>query len=164
MVQMSADTRKWITDRRERLIPMLLVALILVAGSLVFWSSAPQAGGHTHETGAVRQVAAEAFKEQYGIQVTLVAVTAAGGMVDFRFRVLDAAKAQAAFDDHANMPVLRVAGSDVQLAMAGQSHSMVFQPNKVYYLLYGNAGGAVRPGSLVTVRMGGLQLEPIAAR
>ena len=106
----------------------------------------------------------KALEERYGIRVTLIGVTAAGGMVDFRFRVLDASKALALTKDHALMPVLNVQDSDTRLAMSAGMHTMNFQNDKVYYILFGNPRGEVKPGTPISVAFGEMQLEPILAQ
>ena len=104
------------------------------------------------------------LEERYGIRVTLIGVTAAGGMVDFRFRVLDAGKALALTKDHALMPVLNVQNSDTRLAMGAGMHSMNFQDGKVYYILFGNPRGEVKSGTPISVAFGDMQVEPILAQ
>ncbi len=103
------------------------------------------------------------LEEQYGIRVTLIAVTAAGGMVDLRFEVIDAEKANKLLDDHENMPALIPLGSKRRLGTTGE-HRMKLFSGKVYYMLYGNAQGIVQPGTPVSVAFGNLILPPIPAK
>jgi hypothetical protein len=112
-----------------------------------------------------RFAAMHELEERYGIRITLIGVTAAGGMVDFRFRVLDANKAIALTKDHALMPVLNVQNTDTRLAMPGNGmHSMTMQNGKVYYILFGNPKGEVKPGTPISVAFGDMQLEAIQAQ
>jgi len=46
----------------------------------------------------------------------------------------------------------------------GGMHSMTFQNGKVYYMLFGNSKGVVKPGSPISVAFGDLQVEPILAQ
>jgi hypothetical protein len=103
------------------------------------------------------------LEEQYGIRVTLIAVTAAGGMVDLRIKVLDAEKANKLLGNHANMPTLLPDGSNRRLGTTG-SHRMKLFSGKTYYMLYGNALGVVKPGTPVSVAFGNLILPPIPAK
>lgn len=121
---------------------------------------------HVHGSRPPAQYASFAEMEALtGIRVTLIGVTAAGGMVDFRFKVLDAEKASQIFQDHATMPVLSLKDSKVRIMMPeGASHSMSFENGKVYYMLFGNPGGAVQPGSQVILTIGGLRVGPIEAQ
>ena len=105
------------------------------------------------------------LEERFGIRVTLIGVTAAGGMVDFRFKVLDQNKARVLTQEHNLMPVLNVQNTDTRLAMPGGGmHSMTLQNGKVYYLLFGNSKGVVKPGTSVSVAFGEMQLAPILAQ
>jgi hypothetical protein len=105
------------------------------------------------------------LEERFGIRVTLIGVTAAGGMVDFRFKVLDQDKARILTQEHDLMPVLNVQNTDTRLAMPGGGmHSMTLQNGKVYYLLFGNSKGTVKPGTSISVAFGAMQLKPILAQ
>ena len=113
----------------------------------------------------VRFAAMPELEERFGIRVTLIGVTAAGGMVDFRFKVLDQDKARVLTQEHNLMPVLNVQNTDTRLAMPGGGmHSMTLQNGKVYYLLFGNSKGVVKPGTSVSVAFGEMQLAPILAQ
>jgi hypothetical protein len=124
------------------------------------------AAPHVHGSRSSAQYASFAEMEALtGIRVTLIGVTAAGGMVDFRFKVLDAEKATLIFQDHATMPVLSLKDSKIRIMMPqGATHSMSFENGKVYYMLFGNPGGAIRPGSQVILTIGGLRVGPIMAQ
>ena len=105
-----------------------------------------------------------ALESQAGIQIAQVGLTAQGGMVDVRFKVLDAAKAKALLGNPANAPML-IAGNAPPLhpphhALKGAR----FAAGQVFYILYPNARGAVRPGVEVTVAMGDARLGPIKAQ
>jgi hypothetical protein len=104
------------------------------------------------------------LEERYGIRVMLIGVTAAGGMVDFRFKVLDQDKARVLTQEHNLMPVLNVQNTDTRLAMPSGMHSMTLQNGKVYYVLFGNSKGTVKPGTPISVAFGDMQLEPILAQ
>lgn len=103
------------------------------------------------------------LEEQYGIRVTLIAVTAAGGIVDLRIKVLDAEKADKLLGNHENMPTLIPDGSKRRLGTTG-NHRMKLFSGKVYYMLYGNAQGVIQPGTPVSVAFGNLILPPIPAK
>lgn len=105
-----------------------------------------------------------ALEVQTGIQVAQVGVTAQGGLVDVRFKVLDAAKAKALLGNPSNAPML-VTGDQPPLhpphhALKGAK----FAPGQVFYILYPNSRGAVKPGVEVTVAMGDARLGPIKAQ
>ena len=101
---------------------------------------------------------------QAGIQIAQVGLTAQGGMVDVRFKVLDAAKAKALLGNPANAPMLIAGG---QPPLHPPHHALKgarFAPGQVFYILYPNARGAVQPGVEVTVAMGDARLGPVKAQ
>lgn len=108
--------------------------------------------------------APSALEVQAGIQIAQVGLTAHGGMVDVRFKVLDAGKAKALLGNPANAPML-IAGDQPPLhpphhALKGAR----FAPGQVFYILYPNARGAVQPGVDVSVAMGDARLGPVKAQ
>lgn len=110
-------------------------------------------------------VSEQALADQYGLRVNLVAVTAAGGMVDLRLKIIDAAKAKALLGDQANFPKL-LAGNHVMLQAADNiaSQPILFEDGGNLFVLYPNALGEVRQGDPVSIVFGNLQLEAIDAR
>jgi hypothetical protein len=109
-------------------------------------------------------IAEHTLEERYGIRITLIAVTAGGGMVDLRYKVIDRAKAEPALQDPTKVPVL-LAEDGTRLPAPG-----LVEPNqelvegRVYYMLYPNTRGVVRPGTRVTVIVGEVELEPWIAQ
>lgn len=103
--------------------------------------------------------------EQYGIKITQVAVTGAGGLVDFRFKVLDPEKARKLVGQPPTMPELVAGGSDLKLATSHKMmHAIRLQKDAVSYALYPNVRGAVKPGTPVSVAFGELRVEPVKAQ
>ena len=120
---------------------------------------------YTAPVSSARSVPLEEIEERYGIRPTLIGVTAAGGLVDFRFKVLDAEKARILTKDHSLMPVLTVQNTGTRLALPGGGmHSMTFYNDKVYYILFGNPKGEVKPGTPIAVAFGDIQVGPILAQ
>lgn len=149
-----------------RLIRYALPAVILIAllGGLGVYraSIAPQP---LPGRSAPAYISADTLEDLYGIRVTLIAVTAAGGLVDWRFKVVNAEKAQSMFQDGARLPVLEVQGAGVKLSLPDKAFQGVsLEEGKVYYVLLGNTGGVVKPGSPVSVVIGNLRVEPIIAK
>ncbi|MEP7117245.1 MAG: hypothetical protein ABI880_06680 [Acidobacteriota bacterium] len=119
----------------------------------------------TATTTSLHELPAPSAREvESGIQIAQIGLTAQGGMVDVRFKVLDAAKAKALLGNPANTPVL-IAGDQPPLhpphhALKGAR----FARGQVFYILYPNARGAVKPGVEVTVAMGDARLGPVKAQ
>jgi len=115
---------------------------------------------------ALTVIPAGELEEQYGVRVNLVAVTAAGGLVDVRLKVVDAEKAKQLLKDAASYPVLTVAGSDIILTAPEESRAQGLKPasGELIMLLFPNARNAVKPGTKVAITFGDIQLEPVVAR
>jgi hypothetical protein len=101
---------------------------------------------------------------RYGLQVAQVGMTAGGGLVDLRLKVLDAAKASKLLGNPANAPML-IAGSSPPL----QPPHHAFRGAKlgdglVLFVLYPNVRGAVRHGTEVVVALGDVRLGPVTVQ
>ena len=88
-------------------------------------------------------------------------------MLDFRYRVTDSERA-APFYDRKNSAYLIDEEAGVTLsvprtAKAGplRQTNFVPDPDRVYFILFGNPGGLVQPGKMVTVAVGGCRIENV---
>ena len=102
-----------------------------------------------------------------GIEVTAVRVSAAGRVVDFRYRVVDPGKAREVLSRQTEVYAIdQATGVRLPVPRAGkvgalrQSASQAVA-GKVYFVLFGNTGGVVKPGSLVTVVLGGVRIADL---
>ena len=107
-----------------------------------------------------------AIEAKWGVRPTQVAMTADGGLVDFRFIVLDSDKASSLMSDSSNLPVLRTedTGSLIQSAASMGAEQHNFDTGRTYFILYRNSGGAIKPGTPVTILFGDLKIEHVIAR
>lgn len=107
-----------------------------------------------------------AIEAAWGIRVSQVAVTADGGLVDFRFLVLDSDKAGLLMTDPSHLPILRIEGSDgVVFSAASMAAKHDLGVGRTYFILYRNAGGAIHRGTSVTVVFAdGLELGHVVAQ
>lgn len=106
-------------------------------------------------------------KEDRGIEIVSLRVTAAGHILDLRYRVTDPEKAAAVFDrrnkafliDQASGKALGVP----RTAKVGPLRQTNFEPDpkRVYFILFSNAEQIVGPGSLVTLMVGDYRFENI---
>jgi len=160
MKAITANTVSGTMRLNKYLIPTILMAVVLLAGFLSYRAqSKPNAIVFT-------TISQSALEEQYGIRVNLVAVTAAGGLVDVRFKFIDGEKAKLLLQDPANFPTLQVFGSQVVLSASeeGRPEEITFQDHANLFLLYPNAAGIVKPGTPVIIRFGSTQVEAIPAK
>jgi len=106
------------------------------------------------------------LQEKYGLNISLVAVTAGGGMVDVRLKFLAGAKARNLLQDAGSFPTVWVPrkGVTLQMSEADRPQKIQFDDNGNLFLLYPNAGSAVKSGDMVNLVFGNVQLEPIQVR
>ena len=141
-------------------IPPLLVALVLIGGffAVRMWFA-------PHPAPSVAMPVSPAIEEKWGIRITQIGVTADGGLVDFRYIVLDPVKALAMAIDVKNLPVLIAEENGMVVnsaAMMAPKHTIY--PGQTYFLLYRNTHGAIKPGEAVSVEFGDLRLEHVIAK
>jgi hypothetical protein len=92
-----------------------------------------------------------------------VDVTAAGGMIQVRYQILDRDKAGAIHDEEATPHILAADGTDFGLpGMPGHSHIGAVKPaGTIDFVLLANSGGGIKHGSTVTIKMGDLELHNV---
>jgi hypothetical protein len=145
----------------------LLIALVLLImiGSGLYASMAYKASQARAVLPATRVITLQKLEEDYGLGVNLVAVTAAGGMVDLRLRITDSQKAKALLGDQANFPKLLASnGLILQAAQDIASQLIKFEDGANIFVLYPNGQNAFKSGDPVNIIFGGIQVEPIPAK
>ena len=145
------------------LISALILVAVLLIGFLAYRGlQKPASPARSPQMTTLSQ---DALEENYGLRVQLLAVTAAGGLVDLRLQIADAEKAQAFLDDAANFPALR-AGTDTVLRTAEDAamQDIQFENGKSIFVLYPNTGNIIKSGDPVNIVLGDLQVEAITAQ
>lgn len=151
--------------------PQLLVVGVLVAA--VFMPAA----AHGQTLVAVDDVygvpdgpdlVAEAFDlaKQWGIEITSIRLTANDHMIDYRYKVLDAAKATDLFKRQIKPYLIHQETEKVlavpETAKLGPLRSSnTPQEGKIYWMFFGNAGDLVKTGDKVTIVIGDFQVEDL---
>ena len=136
--------------------------LAILASIFAVWSF--YTGRSTPPAEAGGALSAAELEARYGLKVRLIGVTAAGGMVDFRLKILDPEKASQLLHEGGQLPTLYIPGQDVELAAGDQEQKILLEEGGIFFILFPNSGGAVKPGEPVVVRFGELELEPIPAQ
>ncbi len=142
--------------------PLIIAGLVMLAlvAAYIAWNA-----WSVRQTITGGVITTKMLEEQYGLQVRLIAVTAGGGMVDFRLKVLDAGKASQLLSDPERTPQLRVKGSGETLKAPPVREEIPLEDGGVYFILFPNSGSAIQAGAEVIVHFGeDLQLEPIPAK
>jgi len=148
-----------------RYVPLFALLLgLLVVFAFVFIKMTQQPG--------IPQVAGDLISEQtladqYGIRINLIAVTAAGGLVDFRMKILDAEKAKLLLQENSDVPTLLVGEGNATLTAPEDTTGQLLNSladDSYIFLMYPNVGNVGKPGMLVTVQFGEMRLEPITVQ
>ena len=107
------------------------------------------------------------LEEEWGVQVLGIKVTAAGMMLDFRFRVVDADKAMSLFD-HRIKPYIVAERSKAKLPVPMAAKVGAFRPTnrgrniragRNYYMIFGNPDRHVSAGEKVSIYIGDFVVE-----
>jgi hypothetical protein len=137
----------------------LIIVLIVLLGIGLYTSNTLKA-----LRPATATISRSVLEDKYGLRVSLVAVTAAGGMVDVRLNVVDAKKATALLQDKTKFPRLWVNGRELNVSADTKSQPLKLEDNGSLFLLFPNSGNAVKYGTSVTILFGDTAIEPIEAR
>ncbi len=107
------------------------------------------------------------IQEEWGVEIISLNLTAAGYMMDFRFRVHDVEKSKIFFDSRIK-PYLHVEKSNAKLpvpmaakvgAFRATNRGKNIKPNKIYYIVFGNPDAHVKSGEKVTLVVGDFKAE-----
>ena len=148
---------------RARWVAAVLVVVLVVGGALLVrrWTAPAKEDVRAGTTA----VTAEQLAATYGIDVDLVAVTAAGGLVEFRYQVVDPDKADQMIHDPDLLPTIVVEGTGATLVVSTpHHHATQLQLGGTYFFLLANAHNAIRQGSLLTLVIGDDRVEHIVAQ
>ena len=88
-----------------------IIILILITVGLFIYNNHQTQPGLSIRTVITQSV----LEEKYGLRINLIAVTAAGGMLDLRLKILDGEKARLLLQDKNKFPSLLVSSGNIQL-------------------------------------------------
>lgn len=147
---------------RRVLLVLLLVSILAVSGLM-----AAKAIQHWRVLRGSELISEQALAKEYGIQVNLVALTAVGGMVDLRLKVLDADKARLLLQDSNDLPTLLVGQGDTVLSAPEASTANLINhlaDDGNIFLTFPNERNVVKPGMSVTILFGERHLGPTSVQ
>ncbi|MES9829519.1 MAG: hypothetical protein ABW201_14740 [Candidatus Thiodiazotropha sp.] len=110
---------------------------------------------------------ANEIADKWGVRLISLRLTAAGYMIDFRFRVLNVEKSKNFFDQRVK-PHLVVERSNAKLpipmaakvgAFRTTNRGQNIKPDKTYYMVFGNPDAHVKSGEKVTMVIGDFKAE-----
>jgi len=134
---------------------MLVVALV----ALTTWVVNVRSSAKATDSGPTT-LAQSVFLQSTGIRVIRVAETGGGGLVDFRYQVIDPDKAELI---HLQRPRLvdERTGTLVDTLFMGHSHHGVPKAGYSYPLLFVNSQGLIKRGGTVAVVIGDARLDHV---
>ena len=145
-----------------------LILLPFVAAILAYsiWTTVPPTAAPVEKPAEPTLISAKTLEERFGLRITRIAVTAAGGIIDVRYQVLDREKAEFLLGDPDNPLFLIVEESGTTLQPSGHAmkHNSRIQDNANYYSFFPNTQNAIKSGTPVTVVFGSLRVEPVVAQ
>ena len=167
-VLMKEMTGNAVTDRPRRKKYLILVIMALAVVFLIGFLAArgAQKSEAVVNPSGMTSLSQSVLEEKYGLHVNLVAVTAAGGLVDLRLKIVDGEKAKSLLQDPSHFPALWIADGDVALVVPEETRSQAikFENDGNLFVMFPNARGMVKPGTPVIIRFGDTQVEPIPAK
>jgi hypothetical protein len=145
------------------------VAIVAAAVALWVWHASTGGADATDSrvpaSWARPVVDADRLGQASGVEITRVAVTGDGGLVDLRFKVVDPDRANALHDAGTPPAVVdEQSGLVVHSLLMNHAHSGAFKAGVTYYLVFENPGNWVRRGSRVTVLLGNAQVEHVTVK
>jgi hypothetical protein len=109
------------------------------------------------------------LKRRWGVEVMGVRLTAAGYMLEFRYRVLDAEKAKPIFERRTK-PVLIHAETGAQLIVPTPAKTGALRTSdppvggRVYWMFFANPGNLVKPGNHVSIEIGEFRVGELVVK
>jgi hypothetical protein len=122
------------------------------------------APGASKTARAWRNGEGQAYKRNWGLEIVGVRTAASGSMLSFRYRILDPDKAKPIMDAKSKAYVIDEA-SGARLAVPAMENigelrqSGTPEADRTYFIIFGNPGQLVKPGSRVTVVVGQMHVD-----
>jgi hypothetical protein len=161
--QSSSDTQLW-SGAFYRNIALLMPAVILfvVLMGVHFWRASVNDGPTLTENGI--PISPE-IEDRFGVRFTGLHVLARGGLVDLRYRVIDAGKAKSFGHYTETSPLLidEESGRTIEVTIMGL-HNHRVETGRIYYILFRNTGDILHSGDRVTIQVDDLALEHFVAQ
>jgi hypothetical protein len=149
-------------------------------GAMVCWvmvGAVLQLTGCTNLSGAVNssqveEVEPASVESTFGISVEGLRLSAAGSMLDFRYRVLDAKKAAPLLDgriqpyllDEAHGAKLGVPDTPVLGRIRQTARNNNILTDRTYFIMFGNPGKVLHSGDKVTLLIGQVKITDLTVQ
>jgi hypothetical protein len=135
--------------------------VLLAIAAVVVWMVASRTTT-TADASSSAMPTSSAIEDQYGVRLTGAYLTAAGGMVEIGYQILDGDKAVAVHTD-AVSPIVEAGGVTFDApGLAGHGHSKTTPvAGRNGFVLLANLGGQLKVGDRVSIRMADLTLDDV---
>ena len=165
--------KTWWTPGRLRVAGLVtgVVLVLLAATTYLFWPS-PRAESNTELTEVAVPVSwgrpvvdASGLASRSGVQITQLAMTGEGGLVDLRYEVVDPNEATT-LHNPATPPALidEQTGLVIHQLFMDHAHQGVFKAGVTYYYVFLNPDNWLQRGSKVTVLLGNAAVEHVVVQ
>jgi len=143
-------------------VTLLLSGVLTLSAPIVADASVAEKTGFIQQTKEQKQE----LSEKWGIELVAMRSTAAGHMVDFRYRVLDAEKAAPLFKRQTKPYLIHQAsgkalGVPNTAKIGSLRNSNTPQNGRIYWMFFGNHHRLVQKGDKVTVAIGDFRAADI---
>lgn len=146
------------------LLLMALMQLLLLASFLLAGNQEPS------RLSSPEGSPTETIEQHWGVRVLGIHLSAAGYMLDFRYRVLDTVKASPLFDlsikpvliDQATNARMMVPAPDKVGPLRSSAKSLF--PDRNYFIMFANPGKYIQRGSKVTVEIGAFRVTDLVVQ
>jgi hypothetical protein len=133
---------------------------------LLGWALAVPSASMASEKSKPEKGVLTAAEEKWGIRILSIRPTAAGHLLDLRFRVIDEGKAAGILSDEKKPFIIDQKSKlilPVPVTKSGALRQTTTRPQKgrTYFFLFSNPQGLVREGTKVTLVIGDLRAEDI---
>ena len=113
---------------------------------------------------ALQSISQQTLEEDYGVRIALLGVTAAGGLLDLRFKVVDVDKsAQLLGTQQLRLAIVAADGTAIETP-SGTRQSFDLQRDMVYFVQFPNPGHVVYAGDPVSLILGDVRVEGVVAQ
>ena len=138
--------------------------LLLGAALLAYSAKVGATGLQATPPARASAAACDDLSERWGVEIVRLNLTAYGHMVDFRFRVLDPAKAKPLLDRNVSAHLVDEAtGKALAVPDAPKTGRLrnkgTPEAGRVYFVLFQNQGGLLEKGDRVSVVIGDFRVE-----
>lgn len=123
-------------------------------------------------TGPVSEVDAATIESHYGVRIEGLHRSAAGSMLDLRYRVLDPGKAapllngkiQPYIVDSARSAKLGVPDTPTLGRIRQTARNNVIRTDRSYFVMFGNPGKAIQSGDTVALYLGQVKISDLTVQ